>query len=104
MNATIRLATPEDAAAILAIYAPIVCDTAIASEVESPTRVEMEARSVTTLQHRPRPSRCLGTPPAHRTPPSQPGGRSCGGEKTSRVLSMENRRGLLEEEKRPWPQ
>jgi L-amino acid N-acyltransferase YncA len=32
MSATIRLATPEDAEAILAIYAPIVRDTAISFE------------------------------------------------------------------------
>jgi L-amino acid N-acyltransferase YncA len=53
MSATIRLATPEDAAAILAIYAPIVRDTAISFEVEPPTCVEMAARIATTLQHLP---------------------------------------------------
>ena len=43
MSATIRVATPEDAEAILAIYAPIVRETAISFEVEPPTRVEMQA-------------------------------------------------------------
>ena len=53
MSATIRLATPEDAAAVLAIYAPIVRDTAISFEVEPPTLVEMAERIATTLQHLP---------------------------------------------------
>jgi L-amino acid N-acyltransferase YncA len=53
MSATIRLATPEDAAAILAIYAPIVRDTAISFEVEPPTLVEMAERIATTLPHLP---------------------------------------------------
>ena len=53
MPATIRLATPDDAEAILTIYAPIVRETAISFEVEPPTRVEMQARIATTLQHLP---------------------------------------------------
>jgi phosphinothricin acetyltransferase len=53
MSATIRLATPEDAGAILAIYAPIVRDTAISFEVEPPTLVEMQARITQTLRHLP---------------------------------------------------
>lgn len=53
MSATIRLATPEDAEAIRAIYAPIVRDTAISFEVEPPTLVEMQTRITQTLQHLP---------------------------------------------------
>jgi L-amino acid N-acyltransferase YncA len=53
MSATIRLAAPEDAAAVLAIYAPIVRNTAISFEVEPPTLVEMAERIATTLQHLP---------------------------------------------------
>ena len=53
MSATVRVAIPEDAEAILAIYAPIVCETAISFEVEPPTRVEMQQRIATTLQQLP---------------------------------------------------
>jgi phosphinothricin acetyltransferase len=49
MNATIRPATPQDAAGILAIYAPIVRDTAISFEVEPPTVPEMQQRISQTL-------------------------------------------------------
>jgi L-amino acid N-acyltransferase YncA len=50
MSATIRVATPEDAGAILTIYAPIVRETAISFEVEPPTLVEMHERIATTLR------------------------------------------------------
>jgi L-amino acid N-acyltransferase YncA len=50
MSVTIRVATPEDAEGILAIYAPIVRETAISFEVEPPTRVEMEKRIAKTLR------------------------------------------------------
>ena len=49
MNATIRPATPQDAAGILAIYAQIVRDTAISFEVEPPTVPEMQQRISQTL-------------------------------------------------------
>jgi phosphinothricin acetyltransferase len=47
------VALPEDAEAILTIYAPIVRDTAISFEVEPPTRVAMHERIATTLRHLP---------------------------------------------------
>src|SRR5471032_2105047 len=53
-NATmlIRHATPDDAAAIQAIYAPIVDATCISFETTAPTVAEMRARIVaTTLTH-----------------------------------------------------
>jgi phosphinothricin acetyltransferase len=53
MHATIRMATPEDAEAILTIYAPIVRETAISFEVEPPTHAEMHARVAQTLRHLP---------------------------------------------------
>ena len=53
MHVTIRMATPDDAEAILMIYTPIVRDTAISFEVELPTRAEMHARIAHTLQHLP---------------------------------------------------
>src|SRR5215471_7144248 len=53
MSTTIRVATPQDADAILAIYAPIVQETAISFEVESPTLLEMHERIAKTLQHLP---------------------------------------------------
>jgi phosphinothricin acetyltransferase len=53
MSATIRVALPEDAEAILAIYAPIVRETAISFEVEPPTPLEMHERIATTLRRLP---------------------------------------------------
>ena len=53
MSTIIRVARPEDAEAILAIYAPIVRETAISFEVEPPTRVEMQQRIATTLRQFP---------------------------------------------------
>ena len=46
MNAVIRLATPDDASGMQAIYAPIVRDTAISFELEPPTVAEMQQRIV----------------------------------------------------------
>ncbi len=40
----IRIATPEDAPAIWAIYAPIVRNTAISFELEAPTIEEIGSR------------------------------------------------------------
>ena len=45
---TIRDTTPDDAPAIVAIYAPIVRDTAISFELEPPTEAEMRTRIVST--------------------------------------------------------
>jgi phosphinothricin acetyltransferase len=44
MSATIRPATPDDAAAIAAIYRPYVTDTAITFELDPPDADEMRAR------------------------------------------------------------
>jgi phosphinothricin acetyltransferase len=45
----LRIATPDDAAAIATIYAPVVTDTAIAFELEPPTADEMRRRLIGTL-------------------------------------------------------
>ena len=45
----IRTAAPDDAAAVQAIYAPIVRDTAISFETEPPTVDEMQGRIGATL-------------------------------------------------------
>ena len=47
--ARIRQATPDDAAAILEIYAPVVAHTAMSFEVEVPSLDEMRARIERTL-------------------------------------------------------
>ena len=47
---TIRTATPADADAITAIYAPIVQHTSISFELEVPTVEQMRARMAQTLQ------------------------------------------------------
>jgi phosphinothricin acetyltransferase len=49
----VRLATPDDALGVQAIYAPIVRDTAISFEVEPPTVEEMRQRIDNTLAHLP---------------------------------------------------
>jgi phosphinothricin acetyltransferase len=46
---TIRTATPDDADAIAAIYAPLVRDTAISFELEPPNAAQMWARIEKTL-------------------------------------------------------
>ena len=48
-NITVRLARPEDASQLLAIYAPYVRDTAITFEYVIPTCSEFEARIKSTL-------------------------------------------------------
>jgi len=50
---TIRTATPHDAEAIAAIYAPIVANTTISFELEPPSPDEMRSRIVSTLQRLP---------------------------------------------------
>ena len=49
----IRSARPDDAAAIQAIYAPVVRDTTISFELEPPMIDEMRARIVSTTAHLP---------------------------------------------------
>lgn len=49
----IRTATPDDAAAITAIYAPVVRDTAISFELEAPTVDEMRRRIAALLPQLP---------------------------------------------------
>jgi phosphinothricin acetyltransferase len=49
----IRPATPDDAPAVLAIYAPIVRDTTISFELEAPTVDEMRERITATLRRLP---------------------------------------------------
>lgn len=49
MTQAIRTATPDDAAAVQAIYAPVVTDTAISFETEVPAVDEMRRRIGSTL-------------------------------------------------------
>lgn len=49
----IRLAHPEDAAGILAIYAPVVRETATSFELEPPGEEKMRRRIASTLERRP---------------------------------------------------
>jgi len=49
----IRLATPDDGAALAAIYDPIVATTAISFETEPPGSAEMGRRVSSILQHAP---------------------------------------------------
>lgn len=53
MNKVLRLAEPADAAGILAIYAPVVRETAISFELEPPSEEEMRRRIETTRERRP---------------------------------------------------
>jgi L-amino acid N-acyltransferase YncA len=53
MTATIRLAGPDDAAGVQAIYAPVVRDTAVSFEAEPPTVEEMRQRITHTLERLP---------------------------------------------------
>jgi phosphinothricin acetyltransferase len=53
MTTTIRLATPDDAAGVQAIYAPVVRDTAISFELEPPSVEEMAQRMAETLARLP---------------------------------------------------
>ncbi len=50
---TIRTATPADAEAVTAIYAPIVQHTSISFELEAPTVEQMRERIAKTLQELP---------------------------------------------------
>jgi L-amino acid N-acyltransferase YncA len=50
---SIRVAERPDAAAIAAIYAPIVRETAISFEIEPPSAEDMAGRIETTLQSHP---------------------------------------------------
>lgn len=49
----LRPATPDDAAAIAAIYAPVVAETAISFELEPPSEAEMRSRIEATLARLP---------------------------------------------------
>lgn len=49
----IRNATPQDAEALLRIYAPYVRDTAVSFEYEPPTEAEFATRIATTLERYP---------------------------------------------------
>jgi hypothetical protein len=49
----LRPATPDDAEAVVAIYAPYVRNTAVSFEVEPPSVCEMRERIVCTLQRFP---------------------------------------------------
>jgi phosphinothricin acetyltransferase len=53
MTATIRLATPHDAAGVQAIYAPVVRETAISFELEPPTVGIMEKRIAEVVERMP---------------------------------------------------
>ena len=53
MAAIIRLARESDAERMLAIYAPVVRDTAISFELEPPTEDDFRGRIRSTLQHTP---------------------------------------------------
>jgi L-amino acid N-acyltransferase YncA len=53
MTTMIRLATPEDAPGVQAIYAPVVRETAISFELEPPTIEEIRKRIVKTLERLP---------------------------------------------------
>lgn len=53
MAGFIRVATPQDAAGVLEIYAPAVRDTVISFELESPSLTEMEQRITKTLKTHP---------------------------------------------------
>jgi L-amino acid N-acyltransferase YncA len=53
MTATIRLAIPDDAAGVQAIYAPVVRDTAISFELEPPTIEDMQQRIIAVTKTMP---------------------------------------------------
>ncbi|MDA1265061.1 MAG: GNAT family N-acetyltransferase [Planctomycetota bacterium] len=50
---SIRLATPEDADAVLAIYTPVVENTWVSFEFEAPARAELAQRIASTLARAP---------------------------------------------------
>lgn len=51
--AEIRMATPDDAERMLAIYAPFITDNAVSFEMSLPTVAEFQERVTTILQTRP---------------------------------------------------
>ena len=51
--ASIRLARPDDAGALLAIYAPIVLDTPISFELDPPSEAEFRQRITQVLEAKP---------------------------------------------------
>jgi len=53
LDLSVRIATPQDAAAIAAIYAPVVTGTTISFELDAPTVDEMRVRLETTLPRLP---------------------------------------------------
>ncbi len=53
MEAAIRIATRQDAKGILAIYAPIIRETAISFEIDPPSTQSMEQRVTSTLERYP---------------------------------------------------
>lgn len=53
MTAMIRLAAPDDAPGVQAIYALVVRETAISFELEPPTIEEIRKRTVKTLERLP---------------------------------------------------
>lgn len=53
MSLDIRTARPDDAGAILAIYAPLITDTIISFETDVPSIEEMEGRIRNTLETHP---------------------------------------------------
>ena len=53
MDMILRLAEPADAPGILAIYEPVVRETAISFELEPPDEEEMRLRIASTLERRP---------------------------------------------------
>ena len=52
-NITLRIAVPDDARALVAIYAPYVLNTAVTYEYEVPSAVEFRRRIVHTLENYP---------------------------------------------------
>ena len=50
---SLRVGTPEDAAALLAVYTPYVTDTAITFEWQVPSLSEFQGRIHRTLEHYP---------------------------------------------------
>jgi phosphinothricin acetyltransferase len=53
MSGSIRLASPDDGAAVAAIYHPYVADTVISFEVEPPTEDDMRSRIAAVLEKLP---------------------------------------------------
>ena len=80
---TIRLATPEDAPALLAIYEPYVRETAITCEYEVPSVEEFAGRIERTLKRYPYlvmelDGRPVATPGPQARPTNRCDPRTCG--------------------------